>query len=210
MKKYVVILFLLFSTVSLFSIKPPNPDDCLECDGAQWTTGSISFTYTYNTPNGSASCLITVGYGYRVCNGFIESYIDRLFVPSGSCYQQARHTYGFYEYCENQLTIQLSQMLNIPSPGSSYTFKHWRPGSCNALCWNTDYSYEYPMMTAQIIPCGESYHCCLEEIISTRASNGELSTDFNFTTDFTPCDDDPNLPPLTICEHLGECIIECR
>lgn len=210
MKKIVVILFLLFSSISLYSIVPPNPDDCLECDGTPWITGSITYTFNYTTSSGPASCIITVGYGYRVCNGVIECYIDRLFVPTGSCYTKARHTYGFYENAENELTIQLAQMLNIPSNGSSYTFKHWRPASCNALCWNTDYGYDEPIMTAQIFGCGESTQCCLEEIVATRDAQGILTTDFNSTMNYTECDEDPDIPPLQVCEYLGDCTIECR
>jgi hypothetical protein len=166
--------------------------------------------YNYYEDGNPASCDIKVGYGYRVCNGKIESYIDRLFVPPGSCYTEVRNKYGFYERCENELTIHLADLLGIPSNGASYQFNHWRPGSCNALCWNTDNSGEAPIMVAQIFVFGDGFECCLETITATRDLNGDLTTDFNYTSNYTPCDDDPNIPPLQVCEYLGDCLIECR
>lgn len=219
MKKYVVILFLLFSTISLFSIKPPNPDDCIECDSVPWIYGQLSFPYTYTDVNGNqATCNISVGYGYKVCNGEIECYIDRLFAPPGGCYTEVRNKPGFYERCENELTIELCLLLNIPSNGSSYTFNHWRPGSCSFLCWNTDYSYGDPIMTAQIYPCDDGYTCCIEEIVATRDINGGLTTDFNFVSTGQTCplqvsDEIPeeiNSDIFLDCEYWGDCIIECR
>ena len=88
MKKYIVLIVFLFSAISSYAIIPPNPDICLECDNVPWTTGTLTFTYNYVEGGINKTCDIVVGFGYRFCNGAIDTYIDRLFLPPGSCYTQ--------------------------------------------------------------------------------------------------------------------------
>lgn len=207
MKKILLISIFLFCSFQLFAIMPPNPDQCLDCDNTPWINGTLTYSFNYLDAYGNpASCNIQVGYGYRYCNGEVDCFINRLFIPAGSCYTKARHTPGFYENAENELTFHLMSILGDPLPNGTQKFNHWRPGSCSYLCFK--FNPESPMVLGTIEPCETStLYCCIHTIIGSVNSTGTPSTNFTIPFDNScPGYPDPNAE----CDEQGDCNIHCN
>lgn len=206
MRVLLIICFFL-SSIALFAIVPPNPDDCLDCDNVPWITGTISYNYSYNDPvNGPTNCLITVGYGYRYCNGEVDCYIDRLFIPSGGCATKARNTPGFYENAENELTIQLATNLGDPIPNGSQKFNHWRPASCGYLCFVDD--WENQQVIGILKSCFTETSCCVETITAYANQNGNVYTNVQFEYETCLLGDQPF--PDFECLMTTPCWVKCE
>lgn len=112
---------------------------------------------------------------------------------------------GFYETGENALTLHLSQLLGIPGPFMSTQFKHWRPATCNFLCFVDD--PVNAQVIGELMPCGEDPECCIEIITANADSNGDVTTDF-FPPQYEICSTIKD--PTRECLSETDCTIQCR